>query len=509
VTPKGRPATNGLGPGTVLADRYRLENRVAAGGMGEVWRATDTLLERNVAVKLLRSSLAEDPVVSERFRREALLAAQISHPNMAGVYDYVQSTGRPGIVMEFVDGETLAERLAREERLGVAESVRIGGGVLSALRAAHTTGIVHRDVKPGNVMLGAAGEVKVTDFGIARAASDHMLTETGMVIGTAHYLSPEQVGGSPATPASDLYSVGAILFEMLAGRRPFEAETPIAVAMKRLTEDPPTVRSLRPDTPQPVARVIARALAREPGDRYGSAEEMRVALEEAFAETQPPTQPQPIGGPTEVLPVGEAVVTAAAMTTEALRPPVAAPKPKTPRAPKPRNRARGRKAAFVAIAALVVGSLIFLALAQRGTTVVAVPPFKGMTLQQAKDQAGKLGLTLVANAQNSQLPIGQVTNQDIRAGTRVAALTKVTLTVSNGWPVPDVMGQDQDRAEQTLRDQGFTFVVMQDTTQTDQLGTVISQSPAGNSLSQYGSQVAIVVATAPPRRHGKGKGGGD
>ncbi|MGH2726771.1 MAG: serine/threonine-protein kinase, partial [Actinomycetota bacterium] len=212
----------------VLGDRYRLEAQVATGGMGEVWRATDTLLERTVAVKLLRESLAEDPVLSERFRREALMAARLSHPNMADVFDYVQDDARPGIVMEYVDGETLAERIAREGALSVADAVRITSALLAVLQVAHDQGVVHRDVKPGNVMLPPADGVKVTDFGIARATGHETITETGMVVGTAHYLSPEQVSGKPARPESDIYSAGAILYEMLTGKKPFEAETPLA-----------------------------------------------------------------------------------------------------------------------------------------------------------------------------------------------------------------------------------------------------------------------------------------
>ncbi|MGH2795577.1 MAG: protein kinase domain-containing protein, partial [Actinomycetota bacterium] len=299
-------ATNGRNGEVVLAERYRLEDQVATGGMGEVWRATDMLLERTVAVKLLRESLAADPVVSERFRREALMAARLSHPNMADVYDYVQEADRPGIVMEFVEGETLAGLIARDGALDVTDAVRIASALLAVLQIAHEAGIVHRDVKPGNVMISPTGEVKVTDFGIARAAGHETLTETGMVVGTAHYLSPEQVSGKPATPSSDIYAAGTILYEMLTGEKPFAAETPLAVAMRRLNEDPTPPREHRPDIPEPVAQVVQRSLQREPDRRYASAKGMRSALETALASA--PTPPAGLDPTrTEVMPaIGDA-----------------------------------------------------------------------------------------------------------------------------------------------------------------------------------------------------------
>ncbi|MGH2728368.1 MAG: protein kinase domain-containing protein, partial [Actinomycetota bacterium] len=292
------------GEAIVLGNRYRLETQVATGGMGEVWRATDTLLERTVAVKLLRESLAEDPVLSERFRREALMAARLSHPNMADVFDYVQEDARPGIVMEYVEGETLAERITRGGALPVADAVRITSALLAVLEVAHDEGIVHRDVKPGNIMLPPAEGVKVTDFGIAQARGHETLTETGMVMGTAHYLSPEQVSGKQATPESDIYSAGAILYEMLTGKKPFEAETPLAVAMRRLTDDPVPPRAHRPDLPETIEHIVMRALARDPRQRFRSANAMRSALESAYA-AQPPPTPRIDPSPTQVLPVAD------------------------------------------------------------------------------------------------------------------------------------------------------------------------------------------------------------
>jgi len=522
VTPRGKaetPSPNGVGPGSLLADRYRLEERIAGGGMGEVWRATDLLLERNVAVKLLRESLAEDQVVAERFRREALLAAQISHPNMAGVYDYVQGDDRPGIVMEFVDGETLAERLAREDSLPADEALRITSSMLFALRSAHDAGIVHRDVKPGNVMLASNGDVKVTDFGVARAVSDHTLTETGMVIGTAHYLAPEQVAGKPATPASDLYSVGAVMYEMLTGRKPFEADTPIAVAMKRLSEDPPGVRSVRPDVPVAMAQVVDRALARDPAQRFSSATEMREALiGVAVAQTSRPVATDPT--PTDVLPVGEET---AAGATVAFSPVAASAPPKEPRtgeAPAAEVAARRRRdyrrlAIILPLVAIVAAALVLgaLALTGHGSDLVKVPDFRGLTLSQAEAKARALGLLVAHRDGNSRRAAGRIAGQSIEEGTRVAKGERITLIVSNGTPpasagilVPDVFGMKQDEAKRKLADAGFQVTVSNVQSNSDP-GTVVGQDPQANTTAQPGDQVAIFVATAPRRGHGKHKGG--
>jgi serine/threonine-protein kinase len=278
-----------LAPKTLLSGRYRLEEQIAAGGMGTVWRAHDELLQRDVAVKLLRDSLADDDLAAERFRREALTAAAITHPNMANVYDYLQEDGRPGIVMELVDGETLAQRLAREGALPPADAIAIGVAVLEALAAAHEAGIVHRDIKPANILLPVTGGVKVTDFGIARSLSDTQLTSTGTVLGTAHYSAPEQVRGEPSSPATDVYALGVVLYEMLSGARPFDADTAIAVAMKRLNEDPAPLRALAPQVSLATEDVVMRALARAPSARYETADAMGEALA-ASANAPAPTE---------------------------------------------------------------------------------------------------------------------------------------------------------------------------------------------------------------------------
>jgi len=269
--------------GTILNGRYRLEARIGTGGMSAVYRAIDETLERPVAIKLMNREIATDSDQLERFRREARAVAQLSHPHIVGVIDYGEDQGRPYIVLEYVEGETLKERIRRNGELDVAEAVAYAIEIARALGAAHARHIVHRDVKPQNVLIDEEGSAKVTDFGIARSLDDDGLTADGRVLGTTDYVSPEQALGHAVTGQSDLYSLGIVLFEMLTGGVPFRGENQVAVAMKHVREELPDVQTLRPEVSASLAAVIDRATAKDLHQRYRSDEELIADLESVLA----------------------------------------------------------------------------------------------------------------------------------------------------------------------------------------------------------------------------------
>jgi serine/threonine-protein kinase len=262
------------GPGALLSNRYRLDERVGGGGMGEVWRATDEVLSRTVAVKVMRPELLEEPGFAERFLAEARTMATIKHRGVVAVHDYRGDQAGAFLVMEYVEGEALSRRLHRFGRLDPVRTMALIAQAADALQAAHDRGVVHRDIKPGNLLVTADDTLILTDFGIARSAASTPLTATGAVIGTPSYLAPEQVLGQPASTRSDLYALGVVAYECLSGRRPFDGENPFDVAMKRLREPPPTMAG---EAPMAVLVVVERALAADPEQRWQSAAELAAA----------------------------------------------------------------------------------------------------------------------------------------------------------------------------------------------------------------------------------------
>lgn len=327
-----------------LGDRYEIGARVGVGGMAEVFEARDRRLGRKVAIKFLRADLA-DPRARERFNREARAAASFSHPNAVTIYDVGEVDARPYLVLEFVEGRNLAEVLSERGHLGPEESVAIIGQVLEALGAAHAQGLVHRDVKPSNILLTADRTAKLADFGIAKAIGDATgdMTATGQLIGTPKYLSPEQVNGDPATPQSDLYAIGVVLYEMLAGEPPFSGETPIATALAHQQAAVPPLASRRPGLPPTLVAAVERVLQKDPARRFLDAEAMRHAL---MATVDDATLPDVIA-PTAVL--------------------------TTPRAERARCRPSRRAALVGAVAVLLVAGLV-LALTGGDDTVTSKPP---------------------------------------------------------------------------------------------------------------------------------------
>lgn len=269
--------------GASLGDgRYELREPIATGGMATVYKAWDTRVERIVAVKILRSLAKQDRRAIERFRREAHAAARLSHPNAVTIYDFLEENGEHYLIMEYVEGVNLKQYLAQKGTLAAEEAVRITSQICSVLQVAHAQGFIHRDIKPQNIMIARDGQAKLTDFGIVRVAEAAGLTNTGIVLGTADYLAPEQARGEPLSPASDLYSLGVVLYEMLAGRPPFVGSSAVQVAMQHANNVPPPPSKYNPHIPKPLELVIKRVLQKEPQRRYPDAESMRKALRESL-----------------------------------------------------------------------------------------------------------------------------------------------------------------------------------------------------------------------------------
>lgn len=423
---------SGLGSGAVLGGRYELVHRIAGGGMGEVWQGRDTVLGRDVAVKVLRREYVDDADFRTRFRAEARHAAALTHPGIAAVFDYGEAAGTAYLVLELVRGEALSTILARDGRLGVDRTLDVVAQTARALQAAHDAGVIHRDIKPGNLLVATDGSVKVTDFGIARATGAAPITRTGTVMGTAHYLSPEQAAGQPATPASDLYALGVVAYECLAGTRPFTGDAPVQVALAHLHDEPPP---LPPDVPAPVADLVGALLAKDPVGRPASAGEVAARAAALRGGTAPTT----VLPPTAVLSVGAAGADGTVGTGTG-RP------------------APGRRLALVAVLALLVLAAALL-LANQGSTPTAGnvpagggtpspsgPPspgvvtidrrtFIGATYTDAASTLRQLGLTVTRlNRQTTDRPPETVL--DVTPDGTVPLTQPVTLTVATPPPSP-------------------------------------------------------------------------
>jgi serine/threonine-protein kinase len=496
----------------LLGGRYELDGVVGRGGMAEVYRARDIRLDRIVAIKTLRADLARDQIFQARFRREAQSAASLNHPSIVAVYDTGEdmATGMPipYIVMEYVDGRTVRDLLQEGHRLLPERSLEIIDGVLRALDYSHQAGIVHRDIKPGNVMVTRNGDVKVMDFGIARAMSDAQatMTQTAQVIGTAQYLSPEQARGERVDSRSDLYSTGCLLYELLTGRPPFTGDSPVAIAYQHVRENPVPPSRVDPDVPPWADAIVLKAMAKSPADRYQTAADMRADLQRAASgmpvAAAPPTRFD--NYPQHTQRMGNTGTMVAGATSQI--PPVE-DYDYAGRGYGYEGRGGGGGGrrwipwvlGLVVVIGVVAGVAIYL-LAGGGKTY-AVPLVNGESLTQAKSQitAAHLKLGDVINQPNSSIKKGLVIKSTPAEGSNVAADTVVTLYVSSGAApvtVPNVQGKQENEAASILQNDGFTVHVTPDTTSTQAAGTVVNQSPGPNTQAPPGSQVTIYVSAA-------------
>jgi serine/threonine-protein kinase len=490
-------------PGKQYGGRYEVKGSIASGGMAEVFVARDMMLDRLVALKLMHPEFARNTAFIERFRREAQAAASLNDPRIVAIYDWGSDEGTYFIVMEYVEGNTLAEIIRASGPLPISKAVKISLDVLGGLHLAHQKGIVHRDVKPANIAITANGTIKVMDFGIARAAHDGAMTvtQTGMVIGTASYFSPEQAQGKPVDARSDIYSVGIVLYEMLTGTVPFKGESPVAVAYKHVTEDPAPPRSLAEDIPAPLEAVVMKAISKNPDNRYQTALEMCRDLERVLKGEQ--VEATPVLSSSE-----QTAMMGAPPYVAASRPEYGAGVERTsvlPAAPPPRRApaARGIAKGLVAVAVLVaigLGVMAFFMFSETAVPDVTVPKVTGMTLEDAQRVLDEAGLnSRVARRQpSSDLPALSVISQDPEDGRKVAEGAEVALVISQGpeeVDVPQLTGLTRQEAEAKLAEAGLVAgEVTSEASDTVPEGKLISQSPATGRIEK-GEPVSFVIST--------------
>jgi serine/threonine protein kinase/beta-lactam-binding protein with PASTA domain len=485
-----------MSAGRLLGGRYQVGELLGYGGMAEVHRGRDLRLGRDVAIKMLRTDLARDATFQMRFRREAQNAAALNHPAIVAVYDTGEETAPTGetlpyIVMEFVNGRTLKEVLGAEGRLMPRRALEITGDICAALEFSHRHGIIHRDIKPGNVMLTQTGQVKVMDFGIARALASGAttMTQTSAVIGTAQYLSPEQARGETVDARSDVYATGCVLYELLTGHPPFVGDNPVSVAYQHVREDPLPPSDSNRDVPPDVDAVVLKALAKNRVNRYQSAGEMRSDL--LRAANGRPVMATPVmrmdHQPTMPIPPQTRVIGNRPTGTMA----------------RVSNGNRRRTSTWILVALGVLGLLAVTALAiglflQGRTSMVTVPNLYGLTKDQADAALASSKLTGSSQAvPDPQCPRDKVFKQDPNAGARVAEQTLVSYSICAGpgsVAVPPVVGQTQDDAVAALRAAGLVPQVNQVDGLKKDAGKVISTNPTPGTSVQKGSQVVLSVS---------------
>ncbi len=465
----------------LVGGRYQITGLIASGGMGEVFQAHDRVLDRRIALKVLRAGLGSDTDFIDRFRKEASIAGRLSHPNIVQVYDFGRGEdGSAYMAMEFVDGQNLREVLNANGRLRPSLASRITAQVCAALEAARKAGLVHRDVKPENILLTADGGVKVADFGLSRTMAESRATQAGVLMGTAHYLAPEQVEGHQSDHRADIYALGVVLYEMLTGETPFTGDNPLVIAYQRVRHDVPAPSGRIGGVPPGLDAVVRRATARDADERFGSAADMAEALRAAT----PRSDTGEIGTlvhPTTAIPV-------ASQETIQIR-----------RRRGPRLTRRG----FIVVAALAAALLAAIPLLTGALARVDVPTVDGKTKAEAQGALSKAGFTVTTESENhSEIPAGLVIRTDPAGGSSARKGSTVKLIVSAGpvtVQVPNVRGLPIEEAEQALTERGFEVLEVEEFHPTVKKGVVIDQDRDPDAMFPQGTVVTLRVSKGVER----------
>lgn len=465
--------------GTIIGGRYELIEVIGEGGMAKVFKARCRILDRIVAVKILKEEYSRDKNFVEKFKSEALSAARLTHPNIVNVYDVGQENDVYYIVMEYVEGQTLKDVIRRQAPLPVDRAVDIAIMICDGIHHAHEKGIIHRDIKPHNILITEHGMVKVADFGIARAMSNATITYGNNIVGSVHYISPEQAKGDPINRTTDIYSVGCVLFEMLTGRVPFDAESPITVALKHIHDEPPSLRTLNSTVPASLEAIVYKAIQKNPAHRYVTAEEMRNALLVYYT-----NRPEDLNAKHR----NDQTLVMSPVVNE-----------RDDSGLKKKKKIRPIGIAIIAIAIIGLLSGILVAGGSLFGEEVAVPDIKGMSLKEAEDSLHDLGLQLkvIGREHSDKFEKDEVISQSPDEGRKVKKGRKIEVTLSLGPElivVPNVVGKSVDDAGRLLSSKDLSLGRPEYVYDDRPEGTITSQDPGKGAQVKSGTSIRVTVS---------------